>query len=469
MSRLGLAGRLILFIALVMLLVQSMALVAYLVDRHRNFPGSHLTPGADQIEATVALFDGATPAERQLLLRALSGSDLRLRYETEPPEIPPHTEIPMPRLTEKLAGYSRVLADRNVQLSAPGYSPVQWLPGLQAVVSPARIRVSVDLSDGSWLAMQRRQSPGLTLGGMPLGMISALLATLLAAVAMIVVWWETRPLRRMAQAVKTFGRDLVPHEVPMPRAPDLKSLVVAFNDMQNRIACADRNRNDMLAALSHDVRTPLTRLTLRLRKLEPDLQAAAARDIGQIERVADAAFQLTQSELPGLIDVFDLREMLQALAAEADLVFVDKGPDLPALGYGNRQLLERAVANLIDNALKYGSRARVILIPGTESLTVAVEDDGPGIPVADRDRVLQPFQRGEVARTDTISGNGLGLALAGRIISRHGGQLELGSSPAGGLRAAFSLDAGRPCQEEEKAEECGSKCWSPCASKDPSG
>lgn len=440
MRRLGLAGRLILFIAVIMLLVQALTLVAYLVDRQQTMPTRQLIPGTDQIEATVLLFDSATAEERKLLQRALAGSELKIQLRPERPGDGESFDLLLPRLMDSFTSYSEVLADRDIRLTVRDSSWVPFLPEFRSLVSPVRIRVEIGLSDGSWLTIQRRTAPGLTIGGMPLGLISAALATLLAVVAIIVVWLETRPLRRLAEAAGAFGRDLVPKAIPLPRAPDLKALVLAFNDMQERIARADRNRADMLAALSHDVRTPLTRLTLRLRKLDPDLQDAAARDIGQIERVADAAFQLTQADRPTVDDLCDLRDMLRALAEEADIAFVDEAPDMPAPVRGSRQLLERAVANLIDNALKYGTCARVILTPGRDIQTVAVEDDGPGIPADDRDRLLQPFQRGEVARTDSVGGNGLGLALAGRIIARHGGQLALGTAPAGGLRAAFTLD-----------------------------
>lgn len=438
MSRLGLTGRLILFIAIGMLLTQALALAVYLNDRRALLPGRQLFPTADQTEATVILFDQAGPEERDLLVRALSGSGMILRHGADLDAGSADRHL-LSRMTQKLRQYSDFLAARDVRLTVPDNPYIGWFPKLRASISPSRIQLLVQLTDGSWLIVDRRPMPGLSLAGLPFGMVSAILSTLLAAVAMLVVWRETRPLRQLAKAAEAFGRDLEPQPLRVPRAPDLRALVLAFDDMQHRIARADRNRADMLAALSHDIRTPLTRLTLRLRHLDPALQEDAARDISQITRVADAAFQFTQAGGPNLDARIDLRALVADLAGEAGLCFVDPRPDLPAQVSGNGELLGRAVANLIDNAVKYGCSARIILTPGRDHHTIAVEDDGPGIRAGDRDRLLQPFQRGDIARADAIGGLGLGLALAHRIVERHGGTLSLSDTASGGLRAVLTV------------------------------
>ncbi|WP_172294446.1 ATP-binding protein [Pseudoruegeria sp. HB172150] len=442
MNRLGLTGRLILFIALGMFLTQALVLAVYLIDRQDTLPGRHIFPAADQMEATVRLFDNAGPEERDLLARAFFGSGLVLRHGVDPEEEIRGRQI-LPRLTAGFSQYSDFMAGHEVRLTAPESTRFDWFPGARAWISPGRLQLLVQLSDETWLSVGRRLTPGLSLAGLPVGMVSALLATLLALIVMIVVWRETRPLRRLAEAAESFGRDLEPRTIPLPRAPDLRAMVLAFDDMQHRIARADRNRTDMLIALSHDVRTPLARLTLRLRKLDPELQEAAGRDITQIERVADAAFQLAQADGPSLDDKVDLRALLADLAEEAGIPLVDGKPDAPAEAQGNGQLLGRAVANLIDNALKYGATPRVVLVPGRQWHTVAVEDDGPGIPMEERERLLQPFQHGNIARGGNADGDGLGLALTRRIVERHGGALNLGDTPSGGMRAAFTLPANR--------------------------
>lgn len=443
MSRLSLTGRLILFIAIGMLALQVLTLVVYLNDRQESLPGRQLFPAPDQIEAAAALFDAVGPQERELLIRALSGSGLILRHGQDLDK-QAADRLVMHAMTARFQKYSDFLGAREIRLTVPDSPRFGWLAKLRGSVSPSRIQLLVQLSDGSWLTVDRQPTPGLSLAGIPFGIFSAMLSTLLAAVAMFVIWLEMRPLRHLADAAEAFGRDLRPQVLPVPRAPDLRALVVAFDDMQHRIARADQNRTDMLTALSHDVRTPLARLSLRLRKVDTELQAAAERDINQIARVADAAFQFTQAGVPSVDDSVDLRELLADMADEAGQVFVDPDPGHVARVKGNSELLGRAVANLIDNALKYGGSARVMLTPGRDSLTVAVEDDGPGIRKEDRERLLQPFQRGDIARGGTIEGNGLGLSLARRIIARHGGTLSLGDTPSGGLSVAFTLPTARP-------------------------
>ena len=442
MKRLGLTGRLILFIAIGMFLMQALLLTVYLIDWNDTPTGRQIFPAADQMEATVALFDKAGPEERDLLARTFFGAGLEVRHGVDPEEEIRGRQI-LPRLTAGFSQYSDAIAGHEVRLTVPESTRFDWFPGVRAWISPSRLELLIQLSDGSWLSIRRRLPPGTSLAGLPVGMGSALLAALLALLAMIVVWRETRPLRRLAEAAEAFGRDLEPRKIPPPRAPDLRAMVLAFDDMQHRIARADRNRTDMLIALSHDVRTPLARLALRLRKLDPELQQAAGRDMTQIERVADAAFQLAQADGPSLDDTVDLRALLAGLAEEAGFPLVDVKPDAPAQTKGNGQLLERAVANLIDNALKYGAAPRVVLTPGSKWHTVAVEDNGPGIRPEDRERLLQPFQHGNITRGGNASGSGLGLALTRRIVERHGGTLSLGDTPSGGLRAAFSLAAHR--------------------------
>lgn len=448
MSRLGLAGRLTLFIAIAMLLMQLVSVAIYLSDRREAEPDRLRLPFPDRLEAMVLLFETAPPAEQSLLIRALGGSDLQIELgdpgaEDSPP--PPSPDMPadhvLPGLGKWLSDYSATLGQRSIRISVPAEEAARALPGLRAALRPDRVRVSVQLNTGQWLHVQRQSSPGLTFGGLPVGLLSALLSTLFAGFAMLVVWTETRPLRRLAGAVERFARDLVPRPLAEPRAPDLRKLVRAINAMQSDIARVDQTRTDMIAALSHDIRTPLARLTLRLRKLDPELREAAERDIDQITRVAEDAFRFTEADLARLESPVDLRALLADLTREAGTDFTDQTRGPATLAHANATLLARAFANLIDNAAKYANGARVSLTAQRTGFTVLIEDDGPGIPPADRARLLEPFQRGNPERSGQVAGSGLGLPLARRIFLRHGGEMTIEDAPSGGLRLRITLPA----------------------------
>lgn len=449
MSRLGLAGRLMLFIALALFVAQLLAVAGYLSERRVLAPERLNLPFPDQLEALVLLIESSPPEQQSLLVRALSGNNLRLDVqpvaEDDTISLPRDGEVVLPGLGRWLEAYSGVLGARQVVVSVPAEDAGRRLRLLRLGHTPERLRVSVRLMTGSWLHVQRLPSPAIALGGLPVGLISALLSTLAALVAMLVVWLETRPLRALAQAVTAFGRDLHPRPQPVPRPPDLRALVQAFNTMQEAIARAEQGRSDMIAALSHDIRTPLARLALRLRKLAPAQRAAAERDIAQIDRVAGDAFRFTEVQMARLDEWLDLRSLLADLAQAMEVAFEDRLGAAGAPLHGSAELLRRAFGNLIDNGFKHGAgtvRLVAQAVPG--GYAVVVEDDGPGIAVQDRARLLEPFQRGDPARAGAVAGSGLGLALAQRIVARHGGTLGLESAASGGLAVRLFLPAPPP-------------------------
>lgn len=442
MNRLGLAGRLILLLAVGLFSVQALATAAYLADRREEAAERPFLPYPDQIEAMATLFDAASPEERALLLRAFTGSEVELRIEPQAPQSDAASaaaDLALPGLTDRLRDYSAVLGARGLQVAIPAPEAAGPLPRLRAVLNPGRVRIAVALGDGSWLVVQRQRVAGLALAGLPLGMVSAVLGFAVAGLAMLAVWRETRPLRALGSAATSFGRSLRPVPMAAAGAPDLRRLIAAFNAMQDRIARLDRSRTDMIAALAHDVRTPLTRLRLRLRKLDPALQDAAGRDIDEIARVSDEAFRFAAADIAALERDVDLRALLADLAAEADVPLRDTAPERPATLAGNFELLRRGFANLIANALEHGGNCRLTLAAAPRWLTVTVEDDGPGIAPADRARMLEPYERGDASRNRATGGSGLGLALADRIVLRHGGTLELGEAASGGLRVRVTL------------------------------
>jgi signal transduction histidine kinase len=217
----------------------------------------------------------------------------------------------------------------------------------------------------------------------------------------------------------------------------------AFNRMQGRINRLIADRTQALAAVSHDLRTPIARLRLRAGFVE-DGEAARAidADLDEMEAMIDSTLAYlrgeTESEPRKQADVVAMVETLCDAAADAGGAVVYAGPSQAKL-VCSPVTLKRAFSNLIDNAVKYGGGARVSLDDQGRELLVRVEDEGPGIPEADMQMVFEPFRRLETSRNRGTGGSGLGLTIARRAVEQHGGTLHLSNRPCGGLLALVQL------------------------------
>lgn len=262
---------------------------------------------------------------------------------------------------------------------------------------------------------------------------------LMTLIAFIYLRNQLRPITRLAQAAEAFGKGR--HMAYKPSgAVEVRAAGNAFLDMRNRIERQIEQRTLMLSGVSHDLRTPLTRLKLGLSLLDEEDTADLKRDVDEMQRMLDEFLNFargTSEAEPEPVDpVQMLRDLIQDFTRagkQVDLIEVD-GAGTVLL---RDQAMRRAVENLITNAVRYGSRAEVSVMLSEKSLRIRVEDDGPGIPPAMRGEAIKPFTRLDQARNqNTGSGVGLGLAIATDIARAHGGVLRLGQSDRlGGLRA----------------------------------
>ncbi len=267
---------------------------------------------------------------------------------------------------------------------------------------------------------------------------------LMTLVAFLYLRNQLRPIKRLARAAEAFGKGRVLDYRPSG-AIEVRAAGNAFLDMRARIERQIEQRTMMLSGVSHDLRTPLTRLKLGLSMLGDDAEIAdMKRDIADMERLLDEFLAFSRGDALDDAVPCELGELLRDLAA--NMARTGGRVELGELRLGGPVTLRpaairRAVENLVDNALRYGNRARISAVSGERSVTVSVEDDGPGIPAARREDALQPFVRLDQARNqDRGSGVGLGLAITRDIARRHGGTLRLGeSAELGGLRADIVL------------------------------
>ena len=276
--------------------------------------------------------------------------------------------------------------------------------------------------------------------------IMVVAGAILTGVSYVFLKNQLRPVRRLAEAAEAFGRGQ-----SVPYAPggatEMRAAGHAFLDMRARIERAAQQRTLMLSGVSHDLRTPLTRMRLAL-SLSDDAEAPALLgDVAEMEAMIDAFLayaRLEATEAPALTDPAALlREVAQGAARAGRAVEVAALPEGPAVPL-RRDVLARALGNLAANGARYGTRVRLGLSREAASLTFRVEDDGPGIPEDRREAAMRPFERLDAARNqDRGGGVGLGLAIAADVARLHGGALRLGdSADLGGLLAEIALPLG---------------------------
>lgn len=267
-------------------------------------------------------------------------------------------------------------------------------------------------------------------------------------VALVAVRWATRPLKQLADAANAFAHDLDAPSIAEEGPSEVRRAAEAFNFMQQRLRQLVVERGRALAAVSHDLRTPLTRMRLRAELVDdPALQDKLNADIdamqGMVNSVLSYLRGLEDSEAAQAIDMEALLSSLvedeQAMGRPVALTERRPGTLKPAPFVGKLSLLRRAVSNLIDNAVAHGKQVTVSFGVSVDRFEIVVEDDGPGIPAGDLRRVVEPYVRLDAARGMDAGGVGLGLAIARDAAAYHGGQLTLANRDAGGIRAALQL------------------------------
>ena len=268
-------------------------------------------------------------------------------------------------------------------------------------------------------------------------------SVLMVLIALLYLRGQVRPIRRLAAAASAFGKGRsVPYRPA--GAAEVREAGNAFIQMRDRIERQIEQRTLLLSGVSHDLRTPLTRLRLALSLSDNADTDDMVRDVDEMQEMLDAFLDFARSESLGEPERSDPTPLIEkavekALRAGGNVALGTMEVSGP-ITY-RPPAFDRALGNLIGNAMRYGSMARVSLLAGDSSVSVIVEDDGPGIPAHQREAALKPFTRLDQSRNqDAGSGVGLGLAIAGDIARQHGGAIELGdSADLGGLKASIVL------------------------------
>ncbi len=403
----------------------------------------------DRVAEIVRLLEAEPAGRRAAAIRALQTGDLRITA-IDAAQTFPHA----PRGQIAALG-ARLGSEREIRM--PGGMGMGGMSGGRGMASSgmggsrgmgmsgsSTRAVDVRLADGQWLriaASPESEAPP----ALPPDFLIHLFASLLIVLAVVIfaVRLATRPLKELAGAADAFGRDLEALPLAETGPRETRQAAQAFNRMRQRIRRLVDERSRALAAVSHDLRTPLTRLRLRAElvddarlreQINADLEAMTA----MIDATLDYFRGLREDEN---IQLIDIDALLQSLAEDATVLGRRIGLDGTAIAPypGRLHALRRALQNLIDNAFRYGGGAGLRIEDDGDALRLSVEDDGPGIPPAEIARVTEPYYRSDASRGRASGGVGLGLTIASDVARRHGGALRLHNRSQGGLTAMLIL------------------------------
>ncbi|HSC80292.1 MAG TPA: ATP-binding protein [Chitinolyticbacter sp.] len=270
------------------------------------------------------------------------------------------------------------------------------------------------------------------------------LATLVSVLllSLLVVRWLTQPLGKLADAAQAFGHGGLTEAMPETGSSEFVATARAFNAMQDRIQRFIDDRERLFSSISHDLRTPITRLKLRTELLDDEeTRAEFHEDLDELDVMVKGALQsVKDTDIHENRTALRLDALLERLVADAKLAGQEVAFAGGAITVQAKPLaLKRAITNLIDNAVKYGGRAEVLLSEAGDTVELTIRDYGPGVPDEARDSLFQPYVRLEHGRLSNSLGMGLGLGIARNIIHAHGGELALSNHPDGGLVARLKL------------------------------
>ncbi len=379
---------------------------------------------AEQLVVADRLLASTAPRLRPLVASQLSSDHIIVNWQKTPVVDEARRDEGLQSLRSTMTNWETRLISRDIRLSADP-------------ADKTAVEGTLTLDDGTFIHF-RTKVPGhwvaLYSSAASIGML--ILGVFLAAA--LVIRALGAPLRHLASAADAAGHG-TPVMLTEQGPPDLRTLARAFNAMQLRITDLIDSRTRALAAVSHDLRTPLSRLQLRAEQIDGDLvRAAFSKDIHEMERMLDSVLSYLAGEADGeeprLTDLASLAMTLVDDASDTGRPVTYHGPDSLNVMISPLRI-KSALDNLVDNALNYGDRAFVTLFQSEAGAHLVVEDDGPGIPAELFEKVLEPFQRLDFARPRNTDGLGLGLSIVNHTMQKEGGELRLGNRQPHGLKA----------------------------------
>ncbi len=410
-----------LLIVLVPLVILQIVLAIVFYERHWENVTQYLTAAvADEIDALIWMYNSPDVDEAVVI----EGDFFQFSSQ-----FLPGGRLPERSLARRPTRVERHLAQALGGLSTPF--------AIDTFRSPDTI-VSIELPDGLLvITIPKKRMESRTTDLFIYWMLGTSLA--LTLIAAYFVRQQIRPINRLAKAAEQFGRGIIDVNFRPSGAAEVRRAAHAFLAMRERIRRQIQQRTIMLASVSHDLRSPLTRMRLELALLgDTEEVANLKRDIEEMEHMIDVYLAFARGQGEEASGEFDLATVIHEVASEAPSpVEIQVTDSLPFVG--RQGAMKRCLTNIVDNACRYGHRTVLEGCARDGSIIVTLDDDGPGIPEASRQEAFQPFVRLDSSRDPNLSGGGLGLTIAGDVVRGHGGDIILASSPLGGLRVQITL------------------------------
>ncbi|PDH55765.1 MAG: two-component sensor histidine kinase [SAR116 cluster bacterium MED-G06] len=425
-------GRMLSIIMIPMILVQLLTIFIF-YERHWDTVTRHM---ASQLAADISLLTdrlGSAPDEATVEVIQATG----WQYFTFPIQHYPDADF-VGQNSAPPASFAEQMLRRELgkRVQQPWYLDIDSDPNL--------IYIDLQLDQGILRIFASRKrifsSTGWTFFGWTLGS-----SILLFTIALIFMRGQVQPILRLANAARALGLGRQASDYQLEGAREVRLAGRAFQAMRHRIMRQLNERTEMLAGVSHDLRTPLTRIRLQLALMGENEDATAIRaDLAEMEDMIDAYLSFAAGEGEEPTEDTDVTKMLDRLTTQArnahafDISFTPPQPALPIFPL-RRKAMRRAFENLISNAVAYSTKAEITARYRNDEVTVIFDDNGAGIPAERRDDAVRPFVRLETSRNRQTGGTGLGLSITSDIVLGHGGELSLEDSPLGGLRVVIKL------------------------------
>ncbi len=437
--------RLFFWIVAIALIIEALGLTSTFVELRRQRVGVSGGLVADQIAALAHLWPSLNEGQRRDVLTAMSSADLRYRMVSEGPvetaqnaHVREIEEAVRKRLASKEAG--DVVAFITARPFGREHRAINWALSIEPV------QVYVRLADSHWLVAEVRGELLPRFLGLPTGFWLGIIGILLTSIVLLVILREGRAVERIAHSVEAFASTGVPQPLLIGGSPAIAGLAKRTLLMQEQVATLLQERNIILGAIAHDIKTYVQRLKLRLEVLDdPNQLRKASLDLNAMDRLVEDALLVAvhanplKAKEPVELRLLVAEEVEAARMAGGKITF-DPSQGRPFFIGGDRTALSRALTNIIGNALRYGHVAHVSTCQTNDTVQIIIDDEGPGIPPSQRKSVFRAFQRGESSRNRSTGGTGLGLAIALGIIERqHHGSIEIGDAPSGGARVTICL------------------------------
>lgn len=430
------------FFVLLLGIVASAALTQYLAvnERQRTLERYRDFHALERAEELISIADVVRPESRDVYLKVAAKGSVKLELTSDQvPLSPPQTDFSKQLATRLGAGYKLApLAERPAACDEPRqinsiFGPAQWRGTCESM--------NVAMRDGQVLRLTvlPPRSPPPT-GHNEIATILPFVFCIIG-LAFLVTRMAMRPLKQLAQAARDLGGDINRAPLALRGATEITQAAAAFNAMQARIRQHILQRTQMLAAITHDLQTPLTRMRLRLEKVgDTELQQKLLGDLSATQQMVKEGLELARSmDTTESMQALDLDSLLDSVCADA----ADAGEDVALKGRASMALmgrplaLRRCLVNLIDNAVKYGHNASVSVERVAGSARIRIRDSGPGIAADQQAQVFEPFYRIESSRSRESGGTGLGLTIARNIAEQHGASIALANHPDGGLEVTL--------------------------------